>query len=180
MNNVSVIRGNGPREDETANGQDYGCKVSGSQPIQTPINVNLDERFVSAIAGGFLASSALRSGGPLRGALFGALATGLMQRALTGHCAFYGWIGKTSLRSVYKNQLSGRMKHNDQVMEAGKESFPASDPPSYTGQVGSTDSVTKMPASASLTSPQGGSRATPSIGTGNENNNKKTTQGANI
>lgn len=168
MNSVSVIRGTAPQEETNESGQDYGCKTAGSQSLQTPINVNLDERFMSAIMGGFLAGSALRSGGPLRGAVLGALATGLMTRALTGHCAMYGWIGKTSLRSKYKSMNRDHQSH-DEVEEAGEESFPASDPPSFTAA--SREKSGGAPSSANLNSPNAGNRANPSVPSSRENSN---------
>ena len=94
---------------------------------EAPINLGTFERIGSTLMGMALISRAL--GRPSLGRL--ALAIGgaaLLQRGLTGHCAAYQRLGiSTTLREDAEF---------DAVHRTSEDSFPASDPPSWTPVVG--------------------------------------------
>ena len=95
-------------------------------PNPATINVGTVERVGSTIAGlALIAHAAMR---PTLGRL--ALAVGgaaLLQRGLTGHCALYHALGIDTAASVPRNAAG-----EDPVLAASEDSFPASDPPSWT------------------------------------------------
>jgi hypothetical protein len=104
-------------------------------------NVGEVERWVSVAVGGLLAAAALRRGG-LGGAILAATGAMLVKRGVTGHCDVYEAVGvdtaevaggaaPTDRRETYTRR-EARPEHRDPVTEASEESFPASDPPSYT------------------------------------------------
>jgi uncharacterized membrane protein len=95
-------------------------------PSSWPLNVGTGERIASGFAG-----AALLANGILRPSILNAvLAVGgaaLLQRGLTGHCALYQRLGIDTAGKSPPEAAS-----QDDVADASADSFPASDPPSWT------------------------------------------------
>ena len=93
------------------------------------LNVGSAERIGSTIAGTVLVLRAV--GRPSLGRVVLALAgAALLQRGLTGHCSLYRALGLDTAAPARRRVR--RAIAEDPVAEASEESFPASDPPSWT------------------------------------------------
>lgn len=98
-------------------------------------NVGMTERRISGICGAVMTLAGLsrKSVGGLLTALGGAY---LLYRGLKGHCFVYDLLGinsaaKTTLRSPNEPPPPS-VERGDEVTESSWESFPTSDPPSWT------------------------------------------------
>lgn len=99
-----------------------GCASSGN-PDSGGINVSEKERYASTIVGGFLLALVLSPLGLWWRVAAVLLGAALIYRGLSGNCLFYRSLGRLTRREA---------KHADeQIDEAGEESFPASDPPAF-------------------------------------------------
>ena len=99
-------------------------------------NVGKLERVGSAVGGAALILRAIAHPSTARviAAIGGAA---LLQRGLTGHCALYQRLGfDTADEPVPANRPRPRHRRPDPVAEASEDSFPASDPPSWTPVAG--------------------------------------------
>ena len=107
------------------------CGSSGWQANSLRENVSPNERLISMVAGVAIATQVLRRGslGTLLGSL---LATGLIYRSITGHCHMKEVLEQSGLMPLEGSQEDWRTGHRDIDMESD-QSFPASDPPSWSG-----------------------------------------------
>jgi hypothetical protein len=98
-------------------------------------NVGMPERWLSGVIGGLLALTGLARKS-LGGILSAAVGAYLLYRGLKGHCFLYDLLGvntrpAATLRSA-KQPPPPSVTHGDEVTESSWESFPTSDPPSWT------------------------------------------------
>jgi uncharacterized membrane protein len=86
------------------------------------------ERIVSSVGGALMLGYGLTRRPSMAGTLAAAGGALLLERGLSGHCSLYRALG---LDSRDTHQLRRRARHDAAVERAAEDSFPASDPPSW-------------------------------------------------
>jgi uncharacterized membrane protein len=101
-------------------------------PQSHQVNVGYGERAISGIVGAALLARAV-SKPTLGRSVLGAAGINLLQRAVTGHCGLYRALG---IDTAEHDGAARRYVDHDRIDQASDDSFPASDPPSWTPVAG--------------------------------------------
>jgi hypothetical protein len=101
-------------------------------------NVGRTERWLSILGGAALVMRGMQRPSMMN-ALLGLGGVGLLYRGITGHCPAYEALGVDHGESSYVERQrpptlegTGRRSIRDEIEKASEDSFPASDPPSWT------------------------------------------------
>jgi len=101
-------------------------------PYPSEMNVGTAERIGSTVAGAVLVARAVAHP-TLARIILAVGGAALLQRGLTGHCSLYRQLG---LDTAGEPRQARNAVGEDRVVCASEDSFPASDPPSWTPVAG--------------------------------------------